>query len=459
MNKMAFISPKQKLSAVIFGLTLFLLSAANVSLAKDITLTWDANQESDVAFYNVYYKDMETQETWQESGPAHDPAASTISQQILGLDGTRQYCFQVTALNDSSIESSPSPEVCTVVAPVDSDSDGDGYTENQGDCNDSSFSINPGAEDICGDGIDQDCSNGDEVCPIDPNDVDNDGDNYTENQGDCNDINSSINPGAEDICGDGIDQDCSNGDEVCPVDPNDADGDGLLDSIDPQPFVYNTPLDNDTAFVRQVYLDFLNREPDTGGLTYWVDQLETGQFDRSELVEQYLLSDEFQGKVAPIARLYSAYFNRIPDYYGLMYWIGQYKDGTEFVSISDSFASSAEFTSTYGSLGNSEFVSLVYQNVLGRPADADGLAYWKGELDTSRATRGQVMIGFSESNENKASMVQEIYVNMTYIGLLRRSPDQSGYNYWVGLMENGTPGLGLIDRFLISDEYQARFTH
>jgi hypothetical protein len=398
------------LSAVIFGLTLFLLSAANVSLAKDITLTWDANQESDVAFYNVNFKDVETQETWQEPGPAHDPSSNVASYQILGLDGTRQYCFKVTALNDSGLESSPSEEVCTSAVSPCTDLDGDDYAVEGGECG-----------------------------PVD-----------------CNDQDATINPVASEIPYNGIDENCNG---LADDDALDTDGDGLLDSIDPQPFVYNTPLDNDTAFVRQTFLDFLNREPDAGGLTYWVDQLETGKFDHSELVEQFLLSDEFQGKVAPIARLYSAYFNRIPDYSGLMYWIGQYKDGTELISISDSFASSAEFTSTYGSLGNSEFVSLVYQNVLGRPADADGLAYWKGELDASRATRGQVMIGFSESNENKASMVQEIYVNMTYIGLLRRSPDQSGYNYWVGLMENGTPGLGLIDGFLISDEYQVRFTH
>jgi hypothetical protein len=51
------------------------------------------------------------------------------------------------------------------------------------------------------------------------NTVDSDGDNYTVNQGDCNDTNADIHPGAADVCGDGIDQDCSNGDAVCPVEP------------------------------------------------------------------------------------------------------------------------------------------------------------------------------------------------------------------------------------------------
>ena len=109
-------------------------------------------------------------------------------------------------------------EVCPV-DPADVDDDNDGFTENQGDCNDAEITINPDATDTCDDEIDQDCSGADEVCPVGPNDVDNDGDGYTENQGDCNDGNNSINPNATEICGDGIDQNCSGADEGCPVTP------------------------------------------------------------------------------------------------------------------------------------------------------------------------------------------------------------------------------------------------
>ena len=49
------------------------------------------------------------------------------------------------------------------------------------------------------------CSNFQELTL--PNDIDNDGDGYTENQGDCDDTNASINPGATEIQ-DGIDNDC-----------------------------------------------------------------------------------------------------------------------------------------------------------------------------------------------------------------------------------------------------------
>jgi hypothetical protein len=92
------------------------------------------------------------------------------------------------------------------------DNDGDGYTKNDGDCNDNDASIAPNANDICGDGIDQNCDGGDAVCPAD---IDDDNDGFTENQGDCNDSNASVAPNAVEICEDGIDQDCDGIDLAC----------------------------------------------------------------------------------------------------------------------------------------------------------------------------------------------------------------------------------------------------
>lgn len=50
-----------------------------------------------------------------------------------------------------------------------------------------------------------------------PEDIDNDGDGFTENEGDCNDANSTIYPGANDPIGDGTDQDCDGLDGSLPI--------------------------------------------------------------------------------------------------------------------------------------------------------------------------------------------------------------------------------------------------
>jgi hypothetical protein len=109
----------------------------------------------------------------------------------------------------------PEPDSLTI------DNDGDGYTENRGDCDDENANVHPGTEEICENNIDEDCDGEDLACPEpepqpDPRTVDNDGDGYTENQGDCNDQNGNIHPRATEVCGNNVDDDCNGGDLSCP---------------------------------------------------------------------------------------------------------------------------------------------------------------------------------------------------------------------------------------------------
>jgi hypothetical protein len=99
---------------------------------------------------------------------------------------------------------------------------------------------------------------------------------------------------------------------------------------------------------------------------------------------------------ARINRLYQAFFLRAPDAAGLSYWAGQAESGVALETIAAAFAGSDEFQNQYGELSNQAFVSLVYNNVLNRPADTDGLNYWSGQLNAG-LDRGTVMVGFSES--------------------------------------------------------------
>jgi len=100
------------------------------------------------------------------------------------------------------------------------------------DCNESNNTIHPGASEICGNSIDEDCSGSDLTCA--PTCADNDHDGYGNPASssclhpelDCNDNNANIHPGAIEICGNGIDEDCNGSDQSCAPTCTDNDHDG-----------------------------------------------------------------------------------------------------------------------------------------------------------------------------------------------------------------------------------------
>jgi hypothetical protein len=87
--------------------------------------------------------------------------------------------------------------------PLDVDDDGDGLTENQGDCDDGQPAINPMATDLVGDAIDQNCDG------MDGFDGDGDGHASEVSGGDdCDDTDLFTFPGAIEIWYDDVDQGC-----------------------------------------------------------------------------------------------------------------------------------------------------------------------------------------------------------------------------------------------------------
>lgn len=105
-----------------------------------------------------------------------------------------------------------------------------------------------------------------------------------------------------------------------------------------------------------------------------------------------------EGPQGTVYRLYRAYFEREPDAGGYDYWVTQYNQGYPLPAISNDFARSAEFQATYGSLDDRGFLDTVYKNVLDRAPDQGGYDYWLGQMNQGMK-RGFVMIYFSDSAE------------------------------------------------------------
>jgi hypothetical protein len=103
--------------------------------------------------------------------------------------------------------------------------DSDAYTECEGDCDDNDPDIYPGASQICGDGKNNDCDDPNWPDLTGTNDGDDDSDTFTECDGDCDDSDSDIYPGASQIC-DGKNNDCDDPNwPTVPVDEIDDDSD------------------------------------------------------------------------------------------------------------------------------------------------------------------------------------------------------------------------------------------
>ncbi len=126
---------------------------------------------------------------------------------------------------------------------------------------------------------------------------------------------------------------------------------------------------------------------------------ELTRIERLQFLDQILAFDA-DGATGQGYRLYQAAFARTPDKGGLSFWVDRLDDGASLRDVARGFVTSAEFSSVYGLNATAEqFVARFYQNVLARPGEAAGIAYWTGELARGVSV-ADVLVSFSESAEN-----------------------------------------------------------
>lgn len=117
--------------------------------------------------------------------------------------------------------------------------------------------------------------------------------------------------------------------------------------------------------------------------------------ERVEFSDGVLVFDIHGDFVASIYRLYGGAFGRAPDEDGLRFWAGMEDEGLTLESIARIFLGSPEFADRFGSdLSNAALVDMLYENVLGRSGDADGVAFWNAYLDTG-GDRSKALLMFT----------------------------------------------------------------
>jgi hypothetical protein len=113
---------------------------------------------------------------------------------------------------------------------------------------------------------------------------------------------------------------------------------------------------NYTTVVQQLYVSYFGRPADTGGFTNFTTRM-------AEI-----------GAPTDIQQLNQTY-----------------RTNPKIKELVDSFATSAESASLYGG-DDTAFVTAIYANILGRAPDAEGLAWWVGELKSGVSKRSDVSL-------------------------------------------------------------------
>jgi hypothetical protein len=160
-------------------------------------------------------------DAWTLSPYTSTPAPGETAVHIARVTPTEWGDFSVSVLVDDAGSGGHVEVPIRVMVQVDSDGDGFGSVETGGDdCDDNDASVNPDAEEVWYDGVDQDCGGGDDY------DQDGDGHASADNGGadvggdDCDDTDATAYPGAPEVWYNGVDNACDGGDDY------DQDGDG-----------------------------------------------------------------------------------------------------------------------------------------------------------------------------------------------------------------------------------------
>ncbi len=233
------------------------------------------------------------------------------------------------------------------------------------------------------------------------------------------------------------------------------------------------PIDEASYFVRENYLDFLTRNPDTPGLNFWTDRLVSCGVNttcissrRIDVSAAFFFAQEFQNRDFFVYRVRKASFGQLPT-------VTQFTQDRSLIatgsaadmrSFTEAFVQNGEFLGVYPvTLNGSDYIDKLIATVLtgsgvdltSKKPDLQNEYLMELSQTSSRARVLRRLVGYTEfvnAEFNRAFVATEYY------GYLRRTPDTGGFNFWLGLL-NANPGnfRSMVCSFITSDEYQKRF--
>jgi uncharacterized protein (TIGR03118 family) len=244
---------------------------------------------------------------------------------------------------------------------------------------------------------------------------------------------------------------------------------------------YNA-IDESSMFVREHYYDFLNRTPDSSGLAFWINEIDSCganmqciEAKRINVSAAFFLSGEFQQTGFFVYRVRRAALGLQPSF-------GQYTidksmlgAGTEAnkTAFAEAFVQSPDFLAKYPSSQNgSDFIDALIATI--QAASGVNLTPRRPDLVneyllgvTQAQSRARVIRKAIEYSEYTTAEFNPAFVLSEYFGYLRRDPDAAGYAFWLTKLNNFTQAgddplvrvqkSEMVKAFLDSSEYRQRF--
>jgi len=213
-------------------------------------------------------------------------------------------------------------------------------------------------------------------------------------------------------------------------------------------FEYQGPLaslgsTNGAIYVENLYETLLGRTADSGAAG-WVNLL-NGGMPASTVVQGIEGSGEYRNDL--VQGLYLKYLHRAADSGGLMTWTNLLASpGGTIEQVIQGIVSSPEYFSLHSG-NNGAFVTALYLDILNRAPDLSGLASWTNALNNGTLTPAAVAGAFLRSQEYRTDLVESYYAN--YLG---RVAEPGGLASWLAALNAGMSDQAVLAAILGSTE-------